>query len=119
MSKYSDNDIAKGICDGVSKLPPDMLHEILCTHFADDDFIKAYFDQILKFACTKFDKHTKNKFPKNHSILERMKDYGWLRIRMRFQSSKIIYIFMLLCQPLLKTGRPMERIQIQENWIFP
>ena len=87
MPKYSDAIIAKGICDGVSKLSPDLLLEILSNHFADNGSMKAYFDQILKSACSKFDKHSKKMFPKKLSILERMKDYGWVTIRVRFQNS--------------------------------
>ena len=91
-SKYNDAVIAKALCDGVSKLTPDLLLEILSKLFCDDGFLNKYFDQILKSACTKFDNHTKNKFPKNYSILERMKDYGW--VAHRAEVSKVPKLFV-------------------------
>ena len=92
MPEYSDAVIAKGICDGVSKLSPGLLLEILSNHLADNGFLKDYFDQILESACSKFDEHSKKLFPKNYSILERMKDYGWVRIRVRV-SEFLTYLY--------------------------
>ena len=105
-SKYDDAVIAKALCDGVSKLTPDLLIEILSKFFADNGFLNKYFDQILKSACSKFDKHTENKFPKNYTILERMKDYGWVH---RAEVSKVPKLFVCSYDETLSTSAEGHR----------